>query len=109
MANNNNKGDLWTSPSKISYLLTSSADCAMKNPTVLAGSLVPLGLMEILLSFPSSPLTSIAKSSNFNLTKHNLKGIKNICEKFQCVDSGMFPEVLFRCKNVGRQRDFANF
>ena len=22
--------------------------------------------------------------------------------------SGMFPEVLFRCENVGRQRDFAN-
>ena len=23
--------------------------------------------------------------------------------------SGMFPEVLFRCENVGRQRDFVNF
>ena len=56
------------------YRLTSSADCAMKKPTVFEGSFVPLGLMEILLSFPSSVFTSIAKSNNFSFTKHSLKG-----------------------------------
>ena len=55
------------------YLLTSSADCAMKKPTVLEGSFVPLGLIEILLSFPSSLLTSMASNSSFNFTKHNLE------------------------------------
>ena len=55
------------------YLLTSSADCAMKKPTVFEGSLVPRGFMEILLSLPSSLLTSIANSKSFNLTKHNLQ------------------------------------
>ena len=55
------------------YLLTSSADCAMKNPTVFEGNFVPLGLMEILLSFPSSFLTSIANRSNLSLTKQSLR------------------------------------
>ena len=59
------------------YLLTSSADCAMKKPTVFEGSLVPRGFMEILLSLPSSLLTSIANSNSFNLTKHNLKETGN--------------------------------
>jgi hypothetical protein len=56
------------------HLLTSSADCAMKNPTVLDGSLVPLGLIEILLSPPSSAFTSIASNKSFSLTKHSLIG-----------------------------------
>ena len=55
------------------YRLTSSADCAMKNPTVFDGSFVPLGLIDILLSFPSSVFTSMANNSNFSFTKHNLK------------------------------------
>lgn len=54
------------------YLLTSSADCAMKNPCVLATILAPLGFMEILVSAPSDPFTSIANNSNFSLVKHNL-------------------------------------
>ena len=55
------------------YLLTSSADCAMKKPTVLEGSFVPLGLIEILLSFPSSLLTSMASNNSFSFTKHSLE------------------------------------
>ena len=45
----------------------------MKNPTVFEGNFVPLGLMEILLSFPSSFLTSIANRSNLSLTKQSLR------------------------------------
>lgn len=62
----------------IIYLLTSSADWAMKNPTVFDGNLVPLGLMEILLSFPSSHLTSIANRRSFNLTKQSLEEEESI-------------------------------
>ena len=43
----------------------------MKNPTVDEGNLVPLGLMEILLSAPSSPLTSMARRRSFSLTKQS--------------------------------------
>lgn len=60
----------------ITYLLTSSADCAMKNPCVLACILAPRGLMEILLSLPFSPLISMARSSNFSFVKHNLLAYK---------------------------------
>ena len=59
-------------PSHTKYLLTSSADWAMKNPTVLAGILVPRGLMDILASDPSSGLTSRASRSSLSLTKHSL-------------------------------------
>ena len=44
----------------------------MKNPTVLAGILDPLGFIDILVSPPSSGLTSIANRSSFSFTKHNL-------------------------------------
>ena len=54
-----------------SYLLTSSADWAMKKPMVLAGILEPRGLMEILASPPSSGLTSSASSSSLSLTKQS--------------------------------------
>ena len=55
------------------HLLTSSADCAMKNPTVLAGILELCGLIEILVSLaPSVGFTSIANRSNFSFTKHSL-------------------------------------
>lgn len=57
----------------ILYLLTSSADCAIKNPCVLALIFAFFGLIEILLSAPSSPLISIAKRSSFNFVKHNLR------------------------------------
>jgi hypothetical protein len=50
----------------------------MKNPTVFDGNLVPLGLMEILLSFPSSHLTSIANRRSFNLTKQSLEEEESI-------------------------------
>ena len=56
----------------------------MKNPTVLEGSLVPLGLMEILLSLPSSVLTSMASRSSFSLTKHSSEA----CEKVMPVKVG---------------------
>ena len=59
----------------VSHLLTSSADCAMKNPTVLAGILALWGLMEILVSLPLSVgFTSIASSRSFNFTKQSLGG-----------------------------------
>ena len=48
----------------------------MKKPTVFAGSFVPRGLMEILLSVPSSAFTSMASSSNFNLTKQSLEQVE---------------------------------
>ena len=54
------------------YLLTSSSDWAMKNPTVLAGILEPVGLMEMLVSSPSSCFSSTASRSNFNFTKQSL-------------------------------------
>lgn len=57
---------------KRTYLFTSSADCAMKNPCVLATIFAPLGLMEIFVSTPSVPLTSMARSSSFSFVKHNL-------------------------------------
>ncbi len=53
----------------------------MKNPTVLDGNFVPLGLIEILLSPPSSDLTSIASSNSLSLTKQSLHELKI------CVDS----------------------
>ena len=59
-------------PTQSSHLFTSSADWAMKKPTVLAGILVPRGLMEILASAPSSGLTSRASRSSLSLTKQSL-------------------------------------
>ena len=35
--------------------------------------------------------------------------IKMLKRKCPILHSGKFPEVLFRCENIGRQRDFANF
>ena len=55
-----------------SYRLTSSSDWATKNPTVIAGSLEFLGLMEICGLPPSWDFSSTAKSRSFSLTKHNL-------------------------------------
>ena len=55
------------------YLFTSSADCAIKNPTVFVGNLDLLGLIEIFGSPPSSGFTSMAKSNSFNFTKQSLK------------------------------------
>lgn len=55
------------------HRLTSSALCAIKNPCVFACILAPRGLMDILLSAPSSaPLISMANNSNFSLEKHSL-------------------------------------
>ena len=56
-----------------SYLLTSSADSAMKKPCV-AFSMRTLGpgLIARVLSLVSSCRTSIAPRSSFNLVKHNL-------------------------------------
>ena len=59
-----------------SYLLTSSADCAMKKPTVLGEILTSLGLMDIWLSSPCPDLSSTASSSNLSLTKQSLGDIK---------------------------------
>ena len=56
-------------------LLTSSADWAMKNPTVLGAILKSLGFIQILLSFPSSPspvFSSMARRRSFSLTKQIL-------------------------------------
>ena len=64
----------WTIQTRpILYLLTSSADWAMKNPTMLAAILFCLGLMEILVSPPSPCLASIERRRSFSLTKHNLQ------------------------------------
>lgn len=55
------------------YRFTSSALWAIKKPWVFACILAPRGLMEILLSAPSSvALISIANNSSFNFVKHNL-------------------------------------
>ena len=62
--------------SLLANLLTSSADWAMKKPTVLGAILKSLGFIQILLSLPSSPspvpFSSMASSSSFSLTKHTL-------------------------------------
>lgn len=58
-----------------SNLLTSSADSAKKNPRVFASILTfGPGLMQMLLSEPSSARDSTAISSNFSLRKQALKG-----------------------------------
>ena len=46
---------------------------AIKNPTVLAGIFDPRGLIEILVSPPSSGLTSRASSNSLSFTKQSLK------------------------------------
>ena len=51
---------------------TSIQSPAMKNPTVLAGIFDPRGLIEILVSPPSSGLTSRARSSSLSFTKQSL-------------------------------------
>ena len=61
------------------YLFTSSADCAIKNPTVFVGSLDRRGLIEIFGSPPSSGFTSIARSNSFNFTKQSLKVECSLC------------------------------
>lgn len=72
----------------LTYLLTSSADCAIKNPWVLATILAPRGLIEILVSAPSVPLTSIARRRSLSLVKHNLlvrimlTNVINHCKKY---------------------------
>ncbi len=38
-----------------------------------------------------------------------VKRIQGLSQTDDPVHSGRFPEVLFRCENVGRQHDFANF
>lgn len=59
---------------QIIYRFTSSALWAIKKPCVFAWILAPRGLMEILLSAPSSvAFISMASSSNFNFVKHNLE------------------------------------
>lgn len=45
----------------------------MKNPCVLAWIFALRGLIEILLSAPSSPFISMASSNSFSFVKHNLK------------------------------------
>jgi len=56
------------------YLLTSSADWAIKNPWVVGSILTnDPGLIAMLESNPSSRFDSIAISSSFNFMKHNLK------------------------------------
>lgn len=58
---------------KIVYLFTSSALWAIKNPCVFAIIFTPRGLMEILLSLPSSPpLISIASKSSLSFIKQSL-------------------------------------
>lgn len=54
------------------YRFTSSADCAIKNPCVLATILAPRGLIDILLSLEASPLISIANNRSFNFVKQSL-------------------------------------
>jgi hypothetical protein len=44
----------------------------MKNPMVLAGTLLLRGFIEIFVSPPSSGFTSIASSSSFSFTKQSL-------------------------------------
>ena len=58
----------------MSYLLTSSADWAMKKPCVLVSmrTLAP-GLIAIQLSVPLSFFASIAINNNFSFVKHNLQ------------------------------------
>jgi hypothetical protein len=48
----------------------------MKKPWVLATILAPLGLMEILVSAPSVPLTSMARRRSLSLVKHNLANVR---------------------------------
>lgn len=56
-----------------SHLLTSSADSAKKNPCVLASTLMAgPGLMQMLLSDPSSARDSTAISRSFNFRKQTL-------------------------------------
>ena len=57
----------------LSIVLTSMQSPAIKNPTVLAGIFDPRGLIEILVSPPSSGLTSRASSSSLSFTKQSLK------------------------------------
>ena len=54
------------------YLLTSSAFGATKNPNVFFCNFVSFGLTAIFFPSPDSFCTSIAKSNNFSLVKHNL-------------------------------------
>lgn len=65
------------------YRLTSSALWAIKNPWVFAKIFTPRGLIEILLSFPSSPpFISIARSRSFNFVKQSLwNDIRSINKK----------------------------
>lgn len=67
------------------YLLTSSADSAMKKPCVAFSILIlGPGLMASVLSRPSSWRTSIAISSNFSLLKHSLQTQCNHRSKIEC-------------------------
>ena len=85
---------------KVSYLFTSSADCAMKNPTVFEGNLVPRGFIDILLSFPSSAFTSIANKRSFSLTKHSLKiKKKNLYQTVQGNISKTITSLIFVYRN----------
>ena len=55
------------------YRFTSSALCAIKNPCVFARIFTPRGLIEILLSLPSSPpFISIASKSSLSFVKQSL-------------------------------------
>ena len=45
-------------------------------------------------------LRNVESEQNMNKVSRNSK---------LAMHSGMFPKVLFRCENVGRQNDFANF
>jgi hypothetical protein len=82
------------------YRLTSSADCAMKKPTVFDGSFVPLGLMEILLSFPSSVFTSIANSNNLSFTKHSLEVKLDTFITFMVLSCSMLFPLYLEVKSI---------
>ena len=61
----------------------------------------------------SSLWVSILQTRPFCIIKTNLTIKQKVSPKLlfesSVMHSGMFPKVLFRCENVGRQDDFANF
>lgn len=88
------------------YLLTSSADCAIKNPCVLDDIFAPRGLMEIFESSPSSDFNSMASNRSLSLVKHNLMCVNrrettikiNIILKFKMIFTWFLLSGIFEGK-----------
>ena len=100
--------------SKFEHILSDDPESIFNTPMigiVNPQSTLPMKLTKRIETLTRMRLLSPYGSEDYQVANYGIGGQYNIhydSSKMQR-HSGMFPEVLFRCENVGRQQDFANF